>query len=215
MKRAYKLITLAFVNLFLFNQVFSQYIIGINPNIAKQGESLQVSITGYNTGFLQSTSTINRSWINKDGVEIDIESINVISDTEYEGLLNIPSSATTGFWSLYCDQTLNGAQNIMALSDEFRIDPGVSFETLKSSGDKWFEVFPNPGSSTLTLSIKDRLLTNGSVIVRNVQGKIIIQQDISDAQHSIDASSLSSGVYLLELWNDDKRVAASHWLKIG
>ncbi|MCL5129610.1 leucine-rich repeat protein [Algibacter sp. L4_22] len=60
-----------------------------------------------------------------------------------------------------------------------------------------FTIYPNPTKDML--SIKSKQLESAEVIVYDLNGRVLLSNDISGASHEINISSFSSGVYLLKI----------------
>jgi len=87
-------------------------------------------------------------------------------------------------------------------------------------GDNWGEsiqLYPNPGSGTLNLTLENAYRGDLSVRMQSIVGTIVIpvtQYQKYDAQYSIslDASQLPQGLYLVQVSMGDK-VVVKKWLK--
>lgn len=96
---------------------------GINsivPNVAEQGESLNVNIFGINTHFQNAGTT---AWISLPGDSIGFQSIYAVNDTLISAQLNIPSDATTGFWDV---NVVNPEDGLMTLTGGFNITDTIT-----------------------------------------------------------------------------------------
>jgi len=62
-----------------------------------------------------------------------------------------------------------------------------------------FSVFPNPTSETVTIT--STLNTEASILVYNLEGKIVQQASISGNEKQINLADLSKGTYLLKVTN--------------
>lgn len=70
------------------------------------------------------------------------------------------------------------------------------------------KVYPNPASSTVYIELENE--ENAQVRVRDLSGKVVIDETIESVQTSLDVSKLSSGTYLVEVnsasFNTVKRI---------
>jgi len=64
-------------------------------------------------------------------------------------------------------------------------------------------VYPNPGSDYITIK-SATLLKNGVVSLYNIQGQLLLQQDITPDETLLDVSELSKGIYVLSVIYNDK-----------
>ena len=81
-----------------------------------------------------------------------------------------------------------------------RISEPLSINELTNSPE--ISLFPNPGTSTLTLEIKDNTNNNlpSNIIITDVLGETVYKQSAPINNHpTIDISQLSKGIYFLEV----------------
>ncbi len=67
-------------------------------------------------------------------------------------------------------------------------------------------IYPNPTTEYVTLSISNNNLVNVSYSLLDMHGKIISQQLVTDKIANIQMGSLSTGIYLLSVYNNDIEV---------
>lgn len=91
----------------------------------------------------------------------------------------------------YIDQTFPGEMWTTDLDDIASID---------SNEDITFSVFPNPANSYLKIQASNEL-ENSEIKIYNLDGRLLIHENY---QGSIDISSIISGVYILEITNNDQ-----------
>jgi len=72
-------------------------------------------------------------------------------------------------------------------------------------------VFPNPGRESFTLSYPN-FTPNHSLKVFDMQGRLVFQTSIKQAQTKVDASSWPSGLYHYTVQNG-KQVESGKWMK--
>lgn len=71
-------------------------------------------------------------------------------------------------------------------------------------------VYPNPGSSQLNVCTG---LQDANVIVYDMNGRLIHNQEVTGGMTSLDTSTWSSGVYLWRVASNGKEVVSGKWLK--
>ena len=77
-----------------------------------------------------------------------------------------------------------------------------------------FTLFPNPVSTVLTITGPDAGNTNFKAEIFTMEGKAITSKFLSyEKQASIDVSNLSSGIYFLNLENDNGRMEVKKFIK--
>ena len=72
--------------------------------------------------------------------------------------------------------------------------------------DHLFELFPNPAQSKTTILLKDINLSDTKIIISDIMGRIIIEDDIQRTQDKIEInlSQFSRGVYLVKVQSGDQ-----------
>ena len=70
---------------------------------------------------------------------------------------------------------------------------GEQYQAILQGSASTLRVYPNPSEGQFTLSVQEAAL----VQVRNLRGQAVYQANVAKGQHTIDLSSLPSGIYLL------------------
>ncbi|MFY7883884.1 MAG: beta strand repeat-containing protein, partial [Dolichospermum sp.] len=78
---------------------------------------------------------------------------------------------------------------------------GTNVEELAISSTD-FTMYPNPARSVISLQV-DKLIGGGSIVVTDLYGKAVKTQPLSMGTNNINVSSLSKGVYLVSVINND------------
>ncbi|MBN4065747.1 T9SS type A sorting domain-containing protein [Candidatus Amoebophilus asiaticus] len=96
-------------------------IISVVSDSAKPGQDLTVYITGQNTHFMQSTTTINYVWLSQGistiyGISYSIYNT---SNTYFRTDFTIPINANTGLWDV---NVYNSIDDTITLNNGFKID---------------------------------------------------------------------------------------------
>jgi hypothetical protein len=66
-------------------------------------------------------------------------------------------------------------------------------------------VFPNPASNYFNLGVNEALDKNARLIISDINGKILSQENIQNSVSKIGTSELKSGIYLLRILNGNKQ----------
>ncbi len=94
-----------------------------------------------------------------------------------------------------------------SLPSKLEVTVGIIEHGFESSG---MRVYPNPAGEAFSFSIENNIIYNGILMIKDIHGSILIEKRIpgmnADNIKSIDISSLSAGLYLVE-WRDEKRGA--------
>ncbi len=93
------------------------------------------------------------------------------------------------------------------LVSEYSIDPffgkiDITGNSISSfSKDINVDVFPNPASDLISISVTDEIISSVSII--NVSGKVLYQEDISNEVNvDVDLKDLSQGIYILNIYTN-------------
>jgi uncharacterized repeat protein (TIGR01451 family) len=98
----------------------AQTIQSVSPNTGSLGQTLQVTITGDNTEFLQVSDTYGVSFYNDLQQQFIVNSINLISNTEMTADITIPTSILPGLYDLRIYPNVF-PYNPYSLSDAFNV----------------------------------------------------------------------------------------------
>jgi hypothetical protein len=74
-----------------------------------------------------------------------------------------------------------------------------------------FRIYPNPFKSEFTIETIDGY--NGQVIIRDITGKIVLQEEISSDSHVLATGQLSNGLYFVELRIGDSLIGVQRIMK--
>lgn len=78
---------------------------------------------------------------------------------------------------------------------------------------KVFRVFPNPASRQITIESDNNKFEHGSYSLTNQNGKLLLKGDLNSTCQQIPLNQLARGVYLLQIWQQDKLVASERIIK--
>ena len=85
------------------------------------------------------------------------------------------------------------------------LDLGINFESVSSSdltfNKSVFKIFPNPTSNILYIKLEYNL-KNLIAEIRDLNGKLVMKNNISEKYNLIDVSPLAKGVYLINVSNE-------------
>jgi hypothetical protein len=119
---------------------------------------------------------------------------NGITWTEIDGLshtsLNF-KSATLGYGGGFAVDDIEGGV--------YKFTNNLGNEQFASTT---FKVYPNPSSSTITISAKG--FDSYNLKVTDVSGKVIVTKDFTGAENTLDISSYNAGVYFFEINSGNK-----------
>ena len=106
-----------------------------------------------------------------------------------------------GVYHGYDDGTTNDPTQRF-VSRLYGLDVGIS-----EHAQPRMEVYPNPTSSLVTVELEE-MPYNGMLLLRDALGRELHQQRVAAYQNTVPLYGLASGVYVLELHDQGRRVAA-------
>jgi len=173
-------------------------IVKADPDSAKQGDNLTVTISGQNTNFFaQGTETV---WFSQGSSTIIYpNTVNIISNTQIDADFAIPVFATLGYYDVNTFDTIDG---YLMKPDGFKILPyAVSVTELEEVIS--YEIFPNPVVNYLSIIIRPKQETSLSISVFDLGGRTIFklgEKTISSYyKKEIDLSNISPGTYFVRI----------------
>lgn len=173
-------------------------IVKADPDTAKQGDFLTVTISGQNTNyFAQGTETV---WFTQgSGTTIYPDSVNIISNTQIDADFTIPMFAALGYYNVNTFDLIDG---YLTKADGFRILPySVSLKELDEFVD--YEIFPNPIINSLFVKINPIQKTSISISIFDICGRTIFsmgEKAISSLYiKEIDFSNIRKGTYFVRI----------------
>ncbi|NVN93664.1 MAG: T9SS type A sorting domain-containing protein [Bacteroidetes bacterium] len=74
-------------------------------------------------------------------------------------------------------------------------------------------IYPNPATSKLTINLQQQtILQNTTVSIYDVQGKLLLQQSITQPQTELNIASFAKGIYVVKV-NNDKQSMVNKFVK--
>ena len=134
----------------------------------------------------------------------------------FPALYNLTVITDTG--TLTWPEIVNNVHNLFEEVVEVRIfhNPDISFDgelvtgnmdidvieailllSIVDQNDSKFTISPNPSTDFISIGTKDS--SEGTIVIYNIIGEKLIQENINSNQARIDTSSLSSGVYIVNI----------------
>lgn len=110
-----------FLLITLFLSVFatSQNLVSISPAVANAGQTLNVTITGAHTHFVQTSGTaVNFSFSQTSATSV-VNSVNVLNDSVLSANVTVPANVATGNYNVTTTNTTDG---ILSLTNGFHVN---------------------------------------------------------------------------------------------
>ena len=159
--------------------------------------------------------------VSGNGPPNDFVTVSLTNGTETIELTRIDQNGTE--WSSIIETMVDKAQ--MEFNDQMRIivyaedgDPGhvveAGFDAFKGAGVKitgiveianlGLSVFPNPTNEMITLRSETAWEGKKQITIIDNVGKVVIQQELTDPEMTLDVSRLNSGFYSLQIIGQNK-----------
>jgi hypothetical protein len=202
------------------------------PNWNFNTVSLHVENNTFNNNSGINTIKFNTLWSssNSSYVSLYFKNNNLVNNTLYEINNNVPYGsqnifADSNYWGTTNTQTIDSAiydyfdygnlsvvyyQPILTAPAEVdtTCPPPITTSIQSSIIDNQFNIFPNPFTTTSTLSFATSI-RNATLTIYNIYGQIMQRQDgISGKEITIDRKNLEAGIYVYEVTQGGRRVCA-------
>ena len=116
-----KIGTMYLYNAFHVEGLTPPKLVSVSPNTAKNGQTLDVTITGANTNFTQGSGTSVSFYGYQQGssTSLDVANLQVVSDTVIQVTVSVPVKTFTGDYSLFVN---NGTSSNLYLYGAFHVE---------------------------------------------------------------------------------------------
>jgi hypothetical protein len=171
------------------------YILSVNPGMAIFNSPETITINAIGTHFLQGIDSVKLCNLHFNIYPV---SMNVVNDTVIIADFLIPSPSYPYFVNgSYLDMAVFGSQSLAYPNAVIVTWPENVTEVHEQN---LISVYPNPANDKLTIES----LHKSTIILLNLQGKTILQQQIQQGKTDIDISGLAKGIYILRLNSNEK-----------
>lgn len=164
-------------------------LVSVQPSTAAQGQIVNLTIIGTNTGWTGTTPTVQLVLTTNPNQVINAQMVTVNTSSQLQAEVNIPANAIAGVYHVKV--------NALQLNNAFTV---TLFTSLAETNEKVFSIFPNPASGDnlkVTHSMKQPLMR---VIDNN--GRVVYSRQLMQNTEVIDHRLLSKGVYTVLLSDD-------------
>lgn len=189
------------ITLFFAGTAFSQQISGISPNNGNAGQTLNVTITGVNTSFTQATNTVRFYFTGATATATYPNTFFVQNDYTLFANLTIPQNAIPGWHSFSVANFIDG---YMLMPNAFKVNEPINVEEI--AADEEFEVFPNPFSDNLTLTLANTTEERAVLKIFSSDGQLVDRRTIllTNGRNDIPmTTNLKQGAFWLVLERAD------------
>ncbi len=108
------------------------------------------------------------------------------------------------------EQKVSRADNKIIIDEqELEVDSTGSVDSTKITNRKvnvglsseYVQIFPNPTSSNINIRVDSRVNDGGTLYLYNLQGNLILTDEITSGRNSINLTTLSNGTYIIKITN--------------
>ena len=93
---------------------------------------------------------------------------------------------------------LDGGSLVEAAVDDLYLYESTGINSVSNISNLNIEVYPNPTNGIVNINTENRY----SIKLFNILGELIMEEDLIDVSSKIDLSSLKSGIYYIDFYND-------------
>lgn len=126
---------------------------------------------------------------------ITVHSITIVDDSTIVAHVTTPNASGQ---NLTVTNSIDGQ-----MKTQFKVYPGTGISTNQITNS--LRVYPSPASNSITLT-SDQLsaTTSGVLSIYGVEGKLVLQQVLTDRKTELDISSFNEGLYIMQLAVNNK-----------
>ncbi|NQY66289.1 MAG: T9SS type A sorting domain-containing protein [Flavobacteriales bacterium] len=199
------------------NDAFSVYndgvtnIYSVEPQFADAGTTLDITIIGTNTNFVQGLTTVEFYFDSNivlalTNGDATVNSITVINSEMLIANITVPTVIDgTGFDVIVASPS-DGPITVM---ETFT----VTVPSIENTINTALNVYPIPTLDRLSVEKENSLNGLGQITITDIEGKTVIVLVSSNNKENIDVSSLESGLYILEITDSNGNSTSSKFIK--
>jgi len=162
-------------SVFYVNGINLPALVSVNPNTAQAGQTLNVTINGEYTHFIQGSVTTVDFDFNQASPTTVVNNYYALNDTQIYTNITVPPSTNTGSYDVYVSNSIDGP---LGLFNGFYVGTiGIELRTKTTS----MAVYPNPVSEDITIE-SNGLDNKGSsmISVYTMEGKLVLKRELSN-----------------------------------
>ena len=124
--------------------------------------------------------------------------------------ITCPISITKGMQNIYL--VYKGGSTVCKLNNFWFVEDLNSAISTVSKENNFFEIYPNPGSSKITVKYVDQRIK--TIAIADLSGKLLTQRVAeNNGDETFDVSYLSKGIYLITVLTDKNEKAVKRFIK--
>lgn len=159
-------------------------LISVVPNIAVQGELVEVTITAENTFWEGTSPDVYLEFTGGSSAIIEAQSLLVVNNTLLTATFNIPLAAEVGLYDVSVNETI--------LQNGFTVS---LYESINSVSSNALQVYPNPAVDRIWLNTSEPT----SVRLIDLNGQVVFDETFLTGLTPILVSQYKRGVYMLDI----------------
>jgi hypothetical protein len=126
----------------------------------------------------------------------EIDTNNVVGQIEIDAYNNV--------WLLLCEIALGVTTAKYFILQQGDAPSWVGLDGLDN--EEQIRIFPNPATTTFTLSSVSASSFGEKATLKDLSGKIVMEFELNEQNQLIDISSLKSGVYFIEIGEKKEKI---------
>lgn len=159
-------------------------LLSVEPDMGAQGTAVELIITAENTFWSGTEPTVSLQFNGSLPIMIEATTVSVMSNTSLMAGFEIPADATLGLYNVTVDE--------LVLVDAFTV---TIFESIAEKEDIVSKIYPNPATDQLILELNKKAMLK----VFDMNGSLVLEQQINAGRETISLHELNKGVYILEI----------------
>jgi len=190
--------TMKLYNGFYINGLTVPQLVSVNPSNGVVGQTLNVTITGTGTHFMQgSLTSVEFQFYQSSGTTV-VNSYYVVNDTIIQSNITIPPGTSYGNYDVTVHDYSDG---YLYLYNGFHV--GYSSAEANSINN-YFEIYPNPTSKNIIIQNNSPFINQDEVIsIFNMHGQLIEKRLLKSGQDFLNIENLDHGLYYLKIDSGD------------
>lgn len=165
-------------------------LLSVEPEMGAQGTAVELIITAENTFWSGSDPSVLLQFNGSLPTLIEPVSVSILSNTSLMASFEIPADATLGLYNVVVDE--------LELVDAFTV---TIFESIAEKQAVVSKMFPNPASDQVILELNNK----ATLKVFDMNGGLVLEQQLNAGRETISVGNLLKGVYMLEISTSNAR----------
>lgn len=167
-------------------------ITGVEPGNAQQGYMGELNITGDETEWTTGVNNVRFLFHDDNNIFFEADLITIVADNFITINVPIPMDIEIGSYDVYVDDLM--------LENGFVVD--IYDDIVDNYLSEAVSVYPNPSTNNVNISAP----LGSKIIISDISGHILDQNDIRNSQATINISSYNSGLYFVQVIHNNNSI---------